>query len=205
MTDAPDMLDLTSAAHRMERILTGIDDAQLSAPTPCSDASVGVLVDHVLGLSLAFTAAARKEYGPDTDSPPELAGEPPPDWRLLVPGRMAALGEAWTDPTAWTGTARAGGLDLPAAVAGLVALDELVVHGWDLALATGQDYSCEPHEIAACTAFAESITDEERARDANGLFGPAVRVGDEAPPLDRLIGLTGRDPSWTPPTLRTGG
>ncbi|MEU5840591.1 TIGR03086 family metal-binding protein [Rhodococcus sp. NPDC047139] len=199
MTDAPGILDLTPATRRMEHILAGIDDAQLSSPTPCSGTSVGVLVDHVLGLSLAFTAAARKAWGPETDSPPELAGTLAPDWRLLIPGLMAGLGEAWKDPAAWAGTTRAGGLDLPAPVAGLVALDELVVHGWDLALATGQDYVCEPYEIAACTAFAESITDEERSREENGLFGPAVPVGDDGSPMDRLIGLTGRDPSWTPP------
>ena len=199
MTDTTEMLDLTPAIHRMERILAGIDDAQLPNSTPCAGTSVGVLVDHVLGLSLAFAAAARKDYGPYTDTAPELAGDLPPDWRLLVPDRMNALGRAWNDPAAWKGTTRAGGLDLPATVAGLVALDELVVHGWDLAVATGQQYTCEPYEIAACTAFAESITDEERAGDAGGLFGPAVRVGDDAAPLDRLIALTGRDPSWTPP------
>ncbi|WP_016935103.1 MULTISPECIES: TIGR03086 family metal-binding protein [unclassified Rhodococcus (in: high G+C Gram-positive bacteria)] len=200
MTDTTEMLDLTPATRRMERILAGIDDAQLTGPTPCSDTSVGVLVDHVLGLSLAFTAAARKDHGPYTDTPPQLTSELQPDWRRLVPDRLADLGRAWKEPTAWEGTTRAGGLDLPAAVAGLVALDELVVHGWDLAVATGQPYTCESDEIAACTAFAESITEAERVGDGGGLFGPAVRVGDDASPLDRLIGLTGRDPSWRPPS-----
>ncbi|WP_277371565.1 TIGR03086 family metal-binding protein [Rhodococcus rhodochrous] len=198
MTDTTETLDLTPATRRMERILAGIDDAQLSGPTPCSETSVGALVDHVLGLSLAFTAAARKDIGPYTDTPPQLTSELPPDWRRLVPDRLGDLRGAWSDPAAWEGMTRAGGLDLPAPVAGLVTLDELVVHGWDLAVATGQQYSCEPDEIAACTAFAESITDEERVADGGGLFGPAVRVGDDAPPLERLIGLTGRDPSWRP-------
>ncbi|MCD2109603.1 MULTISPECIES: TIGR03086 family metal-binding protein [Rhodococcus] len=199
MTDTTETLDLTPATRRMERILTGIDDAQLSGPTPCSETSVGALVDHVLGLSLAFTAAARKDIGLYTDTPPQLTSELTPDWRRLVPDRLGDLRGAWSDREAWEGMTRAGGLDLPAPVAGLVTLDELVVHGWDLAVATGQQYSCEPDEIAACTAFAESITDEERVADGGGLFGPAVRVGDDAPPLERLIGLTGRDPSWRPP------
>jgi len=30
------------------------------------------------------------------------------------------------------------------------------------------------------------------------LFGPVVEVPDDAPLLDRVIGLTGRDPAWSP-------
>lgn len=37
----------------------------------------------------------------------------------------------------------AGGVDLPRQVAGLVALDEVVLHGWDVAKATGQPYNVE--------------------------------------------------------------
>jgi len=191
-------LDLSPATRRMERILAAIDDTQLSAPTPCTGTPVNVLVDHVLGLSSAFTAAARKDHGPHTDAPPVFSGALPPDWRSVAAELLPALAAAWRDPEAWTGTTRAGGLDLPAPVAGLIALDELVVHSWDLAVATGQEYECEPYEIAACTAFAAQTTDEDRAD--GGLFGPVVPVGDDASPLDRLLGLTGRDPRWNPET-----
>jgi hypothetical protein len=37
-----------------------------------------------------------------------------------------------------------GGNTLPGEVTGVVALDEVVLHGWDLARATGQDYRCDP-------------------------------------------------------------
>ncbi|MGX6512379.1 TIGR03086 family metal-binding protein [Rhodococcus sp. SJ-2] len=192
-----EMLDLSPAADRMADVLENIDDDHLDRPTPCDGMPVRVLVDHVLGLSLAFEAAARKDFGALTDSTPSPGtDELPTDWRALGRERLDALRQAWRDPAAWSGPTRAGGLDLPGYIAGLVALDELVVHGWDLAVATGRSYSCTPFEIAACTAFAESITDEQR--DAGGLFGPAVPVADRASDLDRLIGLTGRDPAWSP-------
>lgn len=191
-----DILDLSPATDRMTRMLAGIDDRQLDAPTPCTGMPVVVVVDHVLGLAAAFRAAARKEFGALTDRPPTPTADLPAGWRGLAPERLRALAAAWAAPDAWRGVTRAGGVDLPGPLAGLVTLDELVVHGWDLAVATGRPYHCEPFEIDACTAFAESITDEQRA--AGGLFGPAVPVPADASPLARLIALTGRDPAWTP-------
>ncbi len=193
-----DMIDLSSATRRMDRVLDGISDEHLTAPTPCSESNVGALVDHVLGLTVAFTSAARKELGEVTSANPPLPSSGPGrgDWRSSAPGLLDDLADAWRDPGAWTGTTRAGGIDLPGEVAGLVALDELVVHGWDLAVATGQTYACEPAEIAACMAFAESVSDEQRTE--GGLFGPAVEVPSDAPAMHRLLGLTGRDPSWSP-------
>jgi len=32
-----------------------------------------------------------------------------------------------------------------------------------------------------------------------GLFGPAVAIRDDAPVLDRILGMAGRDPGWLPP------
>ena len=91
---------------------------------------------------------------------------------------------------------QAGGIDLPGEVAGLVALDELVVHGWDVARASGQPYSHDPETLEAVHGFVSQFASDGR-RD-NGLFGPPVDVAADAPLLDRVIGLTGRDPAWTP-------
>ncbi|WP_226435495.1 TIGR03086 family metal-binding protein [Rhodococcus yananensis] len=192
-----EMLDLLPAAARVAGIVEGIRAHQLTGPTPCADATVAAVLDHVLGLATAFEAAARKDFGPLTDHPPRPSADAlPDDWRDSARPALTALARAWAEPSAWTGTTRAGGLEFPAAAAGLVALDELVVHGWDLAVATDQTYRCTPDEIAACTAFAEPITDEQRT--AGGLFGPVVPVAADATAWDRLLALTGRDPAWSP-------
>lgn len=193
-----EMLDLDPAARTMTRVIAGIRDDRLNARTPCPEATLGDLLDHVGGLCVAFTAAATKEFGEVTSRPSTpSAANLGDDWRTRIPAQVAALAQAWRDPAAWTGTTRAGGLELPGRIAGLVALDELVIHGWDLAAAAGLPYACDDASVAACTAFASTVTPAQRAE--GGLFGPVVVVPDDASALDRLIGMTGRDPSWTSP------
>ncbi len=41
----------------------------------------------------------------------------------------------------------------PGEVSGLVSLDQLVVHGWDIAAATGQPYSSSDEEVDTATSF----------------------------------------------------
>ncbi len=89
----------------------------------------------------------------------------------------------------------AGGVDLPAEVAGIVALDELVIHGWDLARATGQPAGYDGPELEAVHGMVQQF----RSSGVDGLFGPPVPVPEDAPLLHRIVGLAGRDPSWEPP------
>ena len=91
---------------------------------------------------------------------------------------------------------RAGGVDLPAEAAGLVALDELVVHGWDVARASGQPYDCDPELLEVVHGFVAQFSAPGQEAQREGLFGPVVAVPDDAPLLDRVLGLSGRDPSW---------
>ena len=92
---------------------------------------------------------------------------------------------------------KAGGQDLPAELVGIIALDEVIVHGWDIAVASGQSFSCPPELLEAAHGFVQP-TVAGNPDGTPGLFGPPVPVPDDAPPLDRLLGLTGRDPAWQP-------
>ncbi|MEU7580722.1 TIGR03086 family metal-binding protein [Streptomyces sp. NPDC041068] len=190
-----DILDLGPQARLVARVAEGITDEHLAAPTPCPAYAVRNLLGHVIGLAEAFRLAAHKEFGPTLDtSPGSLAPDVTPGWRGELPKALDALAEAWRDPAAWQGMTRAGGIDLPGEVAGLVALDELVVHGWDLARATGQEYA--PDEASLEAARALLTPTGEADGESGGLFGEPVPVPDGAPLLDRVIGLSGRDPGW---------
>jgi len=189
------MLDLTPATGMLAQVVADIGDDQLGAPTPCRGSSVADLLDHVGGLCLAFTAAAAKDAGgrgPSADGA-QLAA----NWRTRIPGQLAQLAGAWQDDAAWSGMTIAGGLDMPGEVAGSVAINEVVVHGWDIAVATGHDYACDGGLIQAAFTFVQSAV-AQNPDGTPGLFGPPVEVPDTAPPLDRLIAATGRDPRWRP-------
>jgi uncharacterized protein (TIGR03086 family) len=193
-------VDLQPAAQRMAELVGGVPDEMLDAPTPNPGYSLGDLLDHVGGAALAFTGAARKEIGDAASQGPSGdASRLGDDWREQIPRDLAALADAWRDPDAWDGMTKAGGVDLPGGVAGLVALDELVIHAWDVARASRQPYDPDPESLEAVHGFVAPFSEPGQEAARAGLFGPVVYVPDDAPMLDRVIGLTGRDPAWSPP------
>ena len=198
MTDDLQLIDLRPAARHLADLVTALPDEVLPAPTPCPAYSVGDLVEHIGGLAIAFTGAATKADGPTVSSAPVGdASRLGADWRSRIPDDLLAMAAAWRDPAAWTGMTMAGGIDLPGEVAGLVALDEIFIHGWDLATSTGQRFGFDDASLEVVHGFVleSAAPGQEALRD--GVFGPVVPVPDSAPLLDRVIGLAGRDPSWS--------
>ncbi|GAA3503606.1 TIGR03086 family metal-binding protein [Streptomyces prasinosporus] len=190
-------LDLGPQTAIVARLAEGVTDARLTDATPCPGYAVRNLLGHLLGLAVAFRDAGRKDLGATTDTSPDAAvPDVGPGWREELPGVLGELADAWRDPAARTGMTRAGGVDLPGDVAGAVVTDELVVHGWDLARATGQPYAPDPAALEAAHAFLLAAAGDP---DRGGLFGPVVPVPPGAPLLDRVVGLSGRDPGWTRP------
>jgi uncharacterized protein (TIGR03086 family) len=189
------MIDLTEACNRTTDVLANVSDEQLALQTPCERLRLDELVAHIGGLALAFRAAAAKEFGPLTDTPPTEGAQIDADWRTSYPQRLAALASAWQKPEAWDGMTRAGGVELPADVMGSVALAEVVLHGWDVARAIGEPYDADPATVQACLAHLEQFD----PAGTEGMFGPAVPVANDAPAFDRVVAMSGRDPAWRAP------
>jgi len=194
--------DLHPATEAVARLVAGVRDDHLGGTTPCPDYSVAAMLDHLMGVCVAFTGAAHKEPMPASGGEPQpvepTADHLDPAWRERLPERLQELATAWDDPAAWEGEATAGGVTMPAAAMGLVALDEVAVHGWDLARATGQGYRLDEATTAAVLAFTAESATPENAELRAGIFGPVVDVPADAPALDRALGLAGRDPGWRP-------
>ena len=197
MTDT--MVDLTPAAQRLADLVSGVRDDELAGPTPCPAYTVGDLIEHVGGLARAFRAAAEK----DTASP-YVNGAPSGDasrldagWRERIPADLAALARAWTDPGAWTGMTRIASQDAPAEMVGVTVADELVVHGWDVARATGQPYEPDPELLTAARTFLGMVASPDAPAGPEVAFGPSRELPGDAPALDQVLALAGRDPGWT--------
>jgi|SRR5215213_1704789 uncharacterized protein (TIGR03086 family) len=188
-------LDLAPQAAEVARVIAGVRDDQLTDPTPCDGTSVAAMLDHFVGLTVAFRLGAEKS--PMEGAPSADADHLPADWRERLPAQLDALVAAWDQPEAWDGTTEVGGVRMPAAAMGVVAANEVLVHGWDLAVATGQPYAVDPLTAEACLEFNKGFAvGAPEARDA--MYGPVVPVPSDASLFDRLLGATGRDPAWAP-------
>lgn len=192
------MLDMKPATDGLAAITAAVADDQLTLPTPCEQSTVADLLDHVVGLTTGFTLAATKRLPEGGSRPPQADGSQlGENWRPRIAEGLARLAETWRDPTAWSGMTEIGGVPAPGEVCGLIAVNEIVVHAWDIAVSTGQPYDADPAHVEAARQFVQSNV-EQNPQGVDGPFGPAVTVAADAGPLDRLLGLTGRDPSWRP-------
>lgn len=192
--------DLHAPADQIARLLAAVPDDGLDRATPCADLQLGGVIDHVGQFAKVFAATAAKDVGERTAAPPEpSASNLQAGWRAQMTADLQALADAWDAPDAWDGTTQAGGQDLPGAVAGRIALDELVVHGWDIAQALGEPFDCDDELLTEVAAAVRQFRDGNDG-EMPGLWGPVVPVPDDAPLLHKVVGLTGRDPGWTRPT-----
>jgi uncharacterized protein (TIGR03086 family) len=161
-------------------IVHRIGPDQLTNATPCAEFDVQALLDHLMAHGPRLEAAARKL---------KTAPDPAP----TLERQLARIADEWREPDAWVGEASMGGDPMPAALLGGMMLVEVIVHGWDLAMATGQP--AEWSEVVLGFVHDEIAKTAEMGQEM-GLYGPPVPVPDDAPLLDRTIALTGRSPDW---------
>ena len=188
-----------AAADLASTALAAVTPDRLAAPTPCRDLDVRALVDHLAWAAvISQRAAVRMPLETDRSSltpAPFLDGLLPEQWAAAVPAELDTAADAWADRAAWEGETLMGTAPMPAAVVGPLMLAEFVLHGWDLARAVGAPYDVPPALGEATLAAVVPVA--QLGRDG-GWFGPEVPVADGAPAFDRALGLTGRDPAWTP-------
>ena len=192
------MVDLTPATRRLADLVSRVRDDELSGPTPCPAYTLGDLIEHVGGLALAFRAAAEKDIASPyvNGTPSGDASRLQADWRERISADLAALAQAWAKPDAWTGMTRIANQDAPAEMVGVTVADELVMHGWDVARATGQPYSAELELLGAAQTFLGFFASPDAPAGPEVPFGPSRPVADDSAPLDRVLALAGRDPAW---------
>jgi uncharacterized protein (TIGR03086 family) len=153
--------------------------ADLDVPTPCTEWSLRRLLDHMLETQRYFASAARGEdASPPGPNPPSLVGDYP----------VADLDRARTDVV--EAFSAEGVVEKTGPLLGIAFADQLL-HGWDVARATGQD-ATKPDGLAeaAYDHIHGRFTDEQRT----GVFGPEVQLEGDLTAQERLLAYTGRDP-----------
>ncbi|HEY7013257.1 MAG TPA: TIGR03086 family metal-binding protein [Streptosporangiaceae bacterium] len=187
---------LGTAFDATGQILTAVRDEQWSAPTPCSEWTVRDLVGHMVTSNHAFVRILN-------GAPPQAAAGTPPE-AAVGSGADGGLVEAYRDSAAALLRAfrQPGVLDrvhtvpigpVPGIAALHLRITEVLVHGWDLARATGQ-HADFPEDLAEQElAFSRSkLADIPAGRTP---FAPPQPVPEDAPAIDRLVALLGRNVS----------
>jgi uncharacterized protein (TIGR03086 family) len=154
-------------------------EGRLDDPTPCDQWKVRDLINHLLHAQQLFTGATRGEpVAPPPGMPPDLVGDDP--GAQYEQARQTTM-QAYQDPAV---------IEKTGPLLGIAFVDALV-HGWDLAKATGQDATM-PDDLAqaAFQMIDGRLTDEQRGV----FFKPTVPVPDDARTQDRLLGYVGRQP-----------
>lgn len=183
--DSPPNDELASAEATLgvlQQVLHPIARDDLAKPTPCSEFNVEQLTDHLLNAITLLGGAAGAQV-PDRDQGDSVE-------RQVIAAARPAL-DAWHQ-RGLDGTVTIGPNEVPATFAAGILSLEFLVHGWDYAKAIG-------YPIDVADSFAEYvlgkakklITPEGRVRAG---FDDPVDVPDDAPPLDRLVAFTGRQP-----------
>jgi uncharacterized protein (TIGR03086 family) len=187
--------EMTDAADAAARTVANVDASQFGLATPCTDWDVHALTNHlILWTSHSLAARARGESVGQELVDRDFAAEP--GFAAAYREQLDRALDAWSDPAVWLGTLDVMGTATPAAdVAGLN-LAEMVLHGWDLAVATGQRYTVS--EAAAAAALDAVAANAELFRQYKG-FAEPVELPPGAPALARVLALSGRDPDWTSP------
>ncbi|MEV4560361.1 TIGR03086 family metal-binding protein [Kitasatospora sp. NPDC049285] len=159
---------------------------RLAAATPCERFTVAELLEHIGGiLADSERAAARVPRGEASSA----AGSAPAE--VAAGAERAAA--AWLRPEAMEGETEFGPGLMPSSLAAAVTLQELAIHGWDLARATDRPYPVGEEAGAVLLGVVEQLAEQARA---TGGYGEPVAAPDGASAFERALALSGRDARW---------
>ena len=181
------------AVSTMRPIIAGIKPEQLNAATPCTEWNVQQLLLHNLNVARMLEGILTGSLTPDAlPNPMDVSGPLPPE------GAAAAYE---TSTANLLNAVRAPGMvdqvfDTPFGPASAGSLlngifGDVLIHQWDLAKATNQDFTMDDALAEVCRQVMEPHLEQGRAA---GFIGPVIAVPDDASPGDKLLGLAGRQP-----------
>jgi len=181
-------------ADAFEAKVAAVRGEQWSNQSPCVAWNARDVVDHIVSMH-GYMLPADLRRGPA----PSVQDDPLGAFQAV----RAEVESVLDDPDlAGSECATPAGRMTVARQIDEVVSDDLVLHGWDLARATGQNDTMDPEDVARLwritNAIPAELMQQYRTPGAFGpgveVYGPEVEVPEDAPLQDRLLGLIGRDP-----------
>lgn len=197
-SDDPRLAHL-AALDALLAVIDGVTPEHHDLPTPDARMDVRRLLNHLVMVVSRSASAGRR------DPAEQWAEETSYDDGHAQRARQLATTvlPAWSDDALAADVVDLPWGSMPPRIALGIYTSEYILHGWDLATATGQPFTADPFAVAEATAaLHDQLPDQVRTMLAEMMgddapFAAAVAVPADAPALDRLIGFSGRDPRWT--------
>ena len=172
-------------AGAFEDLVGAVRPEQWSNPSPCDEWDARGVVEHIVFMH----GVMLRPLGRELSDAPSTAQDPLTAFRAARDDVESALAEP---------SIASSRVDTPMGAVTFeqhvdaVVSGDMVLHGWDLARATGQDETMDPTEVERITRELAAIPEDVLRRP--GVLGPRVEVPDSASPQDKLLGFLGRDP-----------
>ncbi|MET9373732.1 TIGR03086 family metal-binding protein [Streptomyces sp. NPDC003035] len=185
---------LTVCAAEAARVARGVTADQLAGASVCTGWTVRELVNHlVLYSSHGLEHRALRTQLPEETVQRDFTADT--DWAERYAAQLDRALAAWEKPDAWEGDVDLGFATMPATAVASMLLEELALHGWDLARSTGQDFTLPD----VTTRFLLTVVEEsaEMYRQYDGFADP-VDVPETASDLERALATSGRAPAGRP-------
>ena len=189
---------LDQAQTAAAAVIARLTDDDWGRPTPCDEWSVRDVVNKMLASTLTFTAFGRRErLDPPLDlvHPVEMLGHDPLG---AFQAAAAECRDVWRAGGALDGTAPSTVGEFPAKAVLNARVFDTTILTWDVARATGLPHHLSDELAAYVHHVAVRLVDNVRSVSRER-YKDALDVTDDAPIVDRLVAVTGRDPGWSPP------
>ncbi|MGV9744742.1 TIGR03086 family metal-binding protein [Rhodococcus zopfii] len=171
-------------------LFAGVTPDQLTGPTPCTEFDVRALMGH---LTATIERGRLLGLGESVaDAPEVITGVADDAWPATLDGTADRYWQVWNDDAVLDRAVVAPWGTFPGRAAMLVSLNEVLVHGWDLAVATGQPSEADSALAEAALAIMQKALPES-PRGGFVPFGPVVPTADDAGATERLVNWAGRE------------
>jgi uncharacterized protein (TIGR03086 family) len=178
-------------------VVSRITVSDLTRPTPCSSWKMADLLAHMTTQHDGFAAAAAG-HGADPRAwqlaPP--SSDPVAEYTAAAHRVIAAFAAAGAGERGFELPEIAAGQQFPAALAISFHFIDYVVHGWDVARSLGLPHVLDADLVAAALPVARAVPGGDRRLVPGAAFGPQLAVPAAATPLDEILALLGRSPTW---------